>query len=354
MTGLFAQWQPRYAEAGIPTFPVSAKRPAVRHYLRAGLPASRAFAAKFPEADALGFSVERAGLCVVDIDAPDERLLCDTISEYGPSPIVVRSGSGNHQIWYRRNGEARAIRPDKSRPIDILGGGFVVAPPSRGARGDYAFISGSLADLSNLPAITKAIPSLANDTNFALPNLVSNTNIHPLPLSPSGIISSGIRNDSLFRECMKRARSCECVADLLAIAAQHNASMMNPPLAASEVVACAASAWGYQLDGKNRFGAEMSINIPASQFDKICHDPFATALLMTLHRRHRVGETFVVANAMASSLNWPRRKLTGARAVLEQSGCLHVVRPFSKTVGPTLYKFKPSQPQRGREGRGGC
>ena len=40
--GLFAEWQPRYAEHGIATFPVRGKVPAIRNYLRLRPPAAAA------------------------------------------------------------------------------------------------------------------------------------------------------------------------------------------------------------------------------------------------------------------------------------------------------------------------
>jgi hypothetical protein len=50
-------------------------------------------------------------------------------------------------------GERRQIRPDPDVPIDILGGGYVVAPPSKVAKGDYEFLQGSLDDRDRLPAL---------------------------------------------------------------------------------------------------------------------------------------------------------------------------------------------------------
>jgi len=60
--GIFGQWQPRYAEAGIPTFPVRDKKPAVRGYLKTGPSLSQMLAGKFGNAPGLGFACKRAGL----------------------------------------------------------------------------------------------------------------------------------------------------------------------------------------------------------------------------------------------------------------------------------------------------
>ena len=94
------------------------------------------------------------GICVLDVDTSDERIFADALSEFGATPFHVRSGSGNWQAWYRNTGlEGRRVRPDPSRPMDVLGNGFVVAPPSRVTKGTYEIVSGSLDVLPHLPPI---------------------------------------------------------------------------------------------------------------------------------------------------------------------------------------------------------
>ena len=65
----------------------------------------------------------RSKLTVIDIDAPDEDLLKGMIKQYGDTPIILRSGSGNFQLWGRHGGEGRRIRPQADIPVDILGRG---------------------------------------------------------------------------------------------------------------------------------------------------------------------------------------------------------------------------------------
>src|SRR5262249_20697814 len=48
------------------------------------------------------------------------------LTRHGPTPLVVRSGSGNFQAWYKHNGERRRIRPWPEKPIDVLGRGYTV------------------------------------------------------------------------------------------------------------------------------------------------------------------------------------------------------------------------------------
>jgi hypothetical protein len=114
--GLFAEWQPIYAEHGIATFPVvidggGGKRPAVKGYLKVGSILSRELAIRFPDNDAFGFALGRSNrITVLDVDTSDERVLSDALAKHGASPLIVRSGSGNWQAWYRHGGESRHVR----------------------------------------------------------------------------------------------------------------------------------------------------------------------------------------------------------------------------------------------------
>ena len=99
MIGTFAEWQPRYAEQGISTFPVQDKKPAVRGYLKVGPDRSRELAQKFARHDAFGFALGRhSNIAVLDVDTSDERVLADALLRHGSTPIVVRSGSGNYKL----------------------------------------------------------------------------------------------------------------------------------------------------------------------------------------------------------------------------------------------------------------
>ena len=248
-------------------------------------------------------------------------MLADALTRYGDTPVIVRSGSNHFQAWYRNGGEARKIRPDKSKPIDILGGGYVVAPPSQGAKGAYQFLRGSLDDLPSLPRLL--MPEAAPDSSEAQEERVN----------------IGARNDSLWRACMRHARSCATFDDVLSYAHGANADMLAVPLPDAEVVTIARSAWAKTCSGDNRFGAEMLVGIPTSQFERISSNPYALSLMMTLRHRWRNGETFFVANAMSEAMGWPRKRFAAARAALEARGLLVMVRPATKGGGPALYRF---------------
>ncbi|MBS7670974.1 bifunctional DNA primase/polymerase [Croceicoccus gelatinilyticus] len=306
MAGLFATWQPRYAEAGIATFPVRDKRPAVKGYLKAGLKASEQFRGKFPGDDAFGFACRPNRITVLDVDAPDERLLRDAIDEFGPTPIIVRSGSGNFQAWYRHGGERRAVRPDPARPIDILGDGFVVAPPSRGAKGAYELIQGSLDDLADLPVMRgKPLPR---------------QNVAPIN---DDLIGKGQRNVALWRACMTEARNSRTIEDLMTFASSFNDSGMIEPLPDTEVLGVVASAWTKTQAGENWFGAGQRLVLTFDDIDRMVQHPDAFALLAYLRRMNGHRETFVAANEMANHMPgepWPLRRFRAVSTRTDSRG----------------------------------
>lgn len=320
----FARWQPRYAAAGIATFPVTAaKVPAVRNYLKIGLPASRELAGRFGTSEAFGLSLGPATrLTVLDVDTPDERVLADAIDRHGQTPVIVRSGSGNFQAWYRHNGEGRRIRPNPARPIDILGGGFVVAPPSRTTKGRYGFIAGSLDDLPDLPAMTD------QEANLPLEAVVQ----------PVGL---GQRNDTLWRRCMAQARHCDDFEALLDVA-RTEAEAMIPPLPDAEIVKVAQSAWGYTERGENWFGAGRRVVASHDEVDGLMMAHPDAFILLTWLRRHHGGHTdFHVANDMCERMpgGWTRKRMAAARAALEQCGQIETVQPPSSFHGPAVYRL---------------
>jgi hypothetical protein len=124
----------------------------VKGYLRAGLRASEQLAIKFADAASFGFACgKRNRLTVLDMDSQDESILAVGERLYGPSPLIWRTGGDKFAMAYRWNGEGRRIRPIPSLPIDLLGAGFCVAPPSAGALRQYEIIRGSIDDLDRLP-----------------------------------------------------------------------------------------------------------------------------------------------------------------------------------------------------------
>jgi len=164
--GVFREWQPKYQEEGVATFPVAIerigdtdkthKRPLISRYLDVGTKASRQLAArpKFADCNGIGFRVDRSygpKITVLDIDTTDEHEVARAIERHGDTPIIIRTASRKYQLYYGHGGEKRLVRPwGEDVPIDLLGAGFVVAVPSVGPTGSYEFLRGSLGNLRNL------------------------------------------------------------------------------------------------------------------------------------------------------------------------------------------------------------
>ncbi|SFO74144.1 Primase C terminal 1 (PriCT-1) [Bradyrhizobium sp. Ghvi] len=319
----FAEWQPVYAAHGLATFPVriegSQKRPMAKNYLRTGRPYSDRLARQFPEAEAFGFALgARTKITVLDCDSKDERILAYAMTRHGKTPLVVRSGSGNYQAWYRHNGERRHIRPDPRLPVDFLGGGFVVAPPSRGTKSNYQIIAGSLDDLDRLPP---------------LQNFVAEANAE--------VISMGRRNDALWKHCMRQCRSCDDFAALLDVAETFNCQSLNPPLAADEVVKAARSAWSATERGRNRFG-QIGAFLTIEETLEMASDPHLLTLLAWLRAQNSPTSKFLIADGLAEKLGWSLPQLRRCRKALQVIGRIEMIRPPARGCA-ALYRWNTSQ-----------
>jgi hypothetical protein len=331
-TQSFRDWQPLYADHRIATFRVrvskDGKVPAIRRWQRVGLSGSRELAQKFAEAEALGFCPGRlSGLTILDVDTPDDRVLADALDRYGQTPIIVRSGSGNHQGWYRYNGEGRLIRRiEPDQPIDILGGGFVVAPPSRGAKGAYQFIQGGLDDLDRLP-------------------ILRGIEIVSPPLSPISnpieAITEGRRNVSLWRYCMRSAHFCDDFGSLLDDARTYSEALLTP-LSDEEVVKTARSAWEITQAGKNQFG-QTGAWLPQSTVNALISDPALFALIGWLKAANGPNAEFLVADGLCAPkyLGWPIGLLRKARRRAIDTGWIVKIRHEVKGVA-ALYRWGPA------------
>jgi hypothetical protein len=327
----FGHWQPEYAAHNIPTFPVQIesdrKKPMVSNYCRFGLPASAGISRKYPDATALGFMAgRRTGLTVLDVDTTDQRVLADALDRHGHTPIVVRSGSGHYQAWYKNNGEARQIRPfGPDDPIDILGGGFVVAPPSRGIKGDYQFIQGGLDDRDRLPIMRNIHLDIALE-----------------PISPDLLgekyVPDGQRHKTLIRYSLEQAHHCEDFEALLDAARTGNEGYL-PPMTETEVVNIAKWAWDCTVTGQNRVGrGARRTAIEAA--DLMRSNPDAYMLLKYLRDQNGPQRIFMVANGLHTTFGWSRQRLAKARSYLLEHGHLSRVRGASSQTGAALYRWQ--------------
>ena len=324
----FADWQADYAAHDIATFPVgSDKKPLVSRYNRFGLRASSAIARRYPDAPAIGFMAGRRNrITIGDVDEVGEKSLQRFLDHHGNTPVIARTASGKHHAWYRHNGERRVIRPEPEINVDILGGGFVVAPPSRGVTGEYQFIAGSLDDLDKLP-VMRNVPGIAvaSDGYEVGPELAEMRN------------GNG-RNAALFRLVGRAAQHADDIDQLLDYARTRNKCCAEP-MTDAEVTKIVSNVWKMQCDGRNRFG-QFGAYVPwAVVNDLALANPDALALLNVLKANNGPNSTFPIANAMAEtiiSLGW--RRFAQARKAIIGLGLVKQVSPQTQHK-PAMYRW---------------
>lgn len=336
--GVFAEYQPLYATHNIPTFPVQGKRPAVKGYAKAGSNLSQQWALKFPEVDALAFMAGgRTRLSIVDVDSSDEALLRDTLARYGEAPIMVRTSSGGFHLWYRFNGEERKIRPDPDTPVDLLGGGVVVAPPSLGSKGPYEFIRGTLSDLHKLrPA----------DNVIAFPKAKLER-----PAARE-LIGAGGRAKALLSHLRGEARHCDTLDDLLDVARSFADERLDltggHSFTEAEITSTAKSVWGWTQEkiaaGQYFVGTGKRLTLTFDAIDKVLSlGADATALYLTLQRRSNHRGELIVANDMRLTMpdgEWTLVRFRKARAALTGAGIITENKKPSTWHGPARYAWE--------------
>ncbi|MEY9717905.1 hypothetical protein ABIA22_000395 [Sinorhizobium fredii] len=326
--GAFAEWQPQYAAHGIATFPVvidgKDKKPAVKGYLKIGTKVSDQLALKFPANDAFGLACRRNRITVLDVDTSDERVLADALSRHGPTPFIVRSGSGNWQAWYRHSGERRRVRPDPGLPIDILGDGYVVAPPSLGAKGRYEIVQGTLDDLERLQPMVHPV----------LEDVVDVFVSHEAPpRKPHSEMREGDgRNPSLFSRALRSAHHATTEEELIQMVAHANQQFAEP-LPMDEVLSVTRSAWKYKSQGRLMVtGGEATAVVFKSDTDHLWDAPVALSLLVRLRMTNgwRNGGSFPLAQGMAKSMGVSIPTYRAARDTLVDRFFLEILHPGGK------------------------
>jgi hypothetical protein len=319
----FALWQQAYAEHRIATFPVRAdKVPAIRGYQKVGLPGSGQLAFKFAGANALGFMCgPRSKLTVLDVDSTSETVLGNAIARHGITPILVRTASGKWHAYYRHNGERRCIRPFAGLPIDVLGGGFVIAPPSKTAAGSYEFIDGSLDDLDRLPIMIMEPIDGAADPIADSPS--DNKNIAPL----HGMREHDGRNKTLFRTIAPAARDMFVAGEsrnaLFELAVSHNRKAREP-MAIEEVNKVVDSVWQMTLEGHNWVGQH---NWRKHELSRFKDNVDAHYLLEYLRVTEGISAEFWIANGLADIFGWSRKRFAEARTRLVEFGFVQQTKP---------------------------
>jgi Bifunctional DNA primase/polymerase, N-terminal len=324
--GVFSEWQPRYLAAQIATFPVlideKGKRPLVKGWTRLGTNFSSDLARRpqFADCNGIAFRANRPygpKITICDIDVADDSEVDKAIERHGSTKIIVRTASGKYHLWYRYNGEKRLVRPwGKNVPIDILGDGMVVAPPSVGPKGGYEFIKGGLEDLERLPPM-RGIDDLKKAKTTAQAEVPKREASEALKRA----VREGERNEYLFRACLKHAIQCYAVHHLMEFAMTLNATF-DPPLSDSEAMGCALHAWQLNDRGRNFYQCQ-GFALPGDVADKLDRHSAggdAMRLLYRLERAHWNRDQFCLSQSFAKQLGWTLNRYRRARGALVDAG----------------------------------
>jgi hypothetical protein len=336
-----------YVAVGMVPLPLGGedgKRPLVSHPGKFGRHAALQIAPKFPEANLGIWCGHFNRLTVVDIDSPKESELQYALDTFGPSPIIVRTASRKHHVWYRYGGERRRIRPIKGHEIDLLGeGGLVVAPPSvRPSGGKYEFIQGSLDDLAELRPISREALQLLQTTKGKS--------------VAAGVPAAfeGVRNMSLFDFARSIAQEATSLDDLLAKLRRAN-SENKPPLPDAEVQRTAGSVWRYKMNNTLMVpGSESSIMLPSASIARFLDEGDIDGIaLMALFRRVHGGQPGKEFAASPAAMerdrcigSWDKRRYrNGIRKLCELGELVQITKGGKGKRDPALYRL--GQPKKG-------
>jgi hypothetical protein len=331
-----------WAAAGIVPLPIApdGKRPMVKQPDSFGRSSALALAAKprFAHAN-LGFMCgSHNRLTVVDIDSPADAELQHALETYGESPVIVSTPSGGHHVYYAHNDEPRKVRLDDRHPIDMLGGGLCVAPPSvRSSGASYAWLRGSLADIANgnLPKIRSAVQKTRD--------------IERLPVGTS--VPIGQRNAELFRYCRQIVGYCDDLDALIDAARTWSDGKCAEPLPEAEIVRTANSVFKFQGGRKQ----VMQHIVESPLYQQLIANVEVWALFSYLATENGPNSQFMVADGLGPARGWPRRFVPERRKALLDMGAIKCVRHPRKGV-PALYRWNLGSPipayERGRGDKG--
>jgi hypothetical protein len=154
------------------------------------------------------------------------------------------------------------------------------------------------------------------------------------------IVSAGVRNNELWRYCMKQLSISDYDIDAIVAAARIRNAKFIPPLPDEEVIKIATSVWEGTAAGLNWFGRGKVVSTHAEVDELVTEAPDAFLLLVKL-RRHNWRQTFMVANALAKQMGWGRQRLAAARADLQRRGKITCIQE-AHTGSPAQYAWGDS------------
>jgi primase-like protein len=213
-------------------------------------------------------------------------------------------------------------------PIDLLGAGLCIAPPSLVTKGQYEIIEGHLDDLDRLPIMRGLEDKLYNQRH-----------IGPRPQQKLSELRQGDgRNNALFQQLGPEAHHVDDFDQLLDRALTLN-DQFGEPMEVTEVTTVAKNIWKMQIEGRNHVG-QHGVWFPAAEAVSLAKNHQDALVLLTFLRfSNGRDRTFWVANGLTEVLGWQRKRLAAARTALISLGYLRRMRAASQH-GPALYRWE--------------
>lgn len=334
MTGVFGRAAPEYEMWGLAVYPLGGgKVPAVKRPGTFRPSTWHRLPQELLDAPGVGmWCGERNRITVVDFDTHDTRIVDEWIERAGDTPLKVETASGKLHLWYRHNGEARQVRPlGPDKPLDVLGCGNVVLPPSQSGAASYRFVLGGLDALREVPAINPAALAFSS-------------------LRRAEMREGDGRNRALWEAGMRWAAEArpDNAAIIETVVLRLNDDFAEP-LPHREAMTVANSVWLYNGGDPNRhntFGRARVIELRPDDMDRI-NDADAFFLWTLLQREHRgLRDEFAIAVvAITNRLPWSDHRIT-RRCVnhLIAVGLLNEIEP-PRTRQAGRYAFAARMPQ---------
>ena len=306
-TGAFASHAIEFFDMGlapIPTGGENGKRPMIKKFadkqLAPDILYSMASDSRFRDSN-IAVVCGHSDLNVIDVDNPD--LLTPMLKRFGNTPMIVRTaGRGGYHLFYKatKGIGPRDFRTTEGIEVEIKAeGNILMFPPSvHPVTGlEWEFIDGGLSDLHRLPRLK-------------IDTLIPRTSSK----GQRRQVEQGHRNDWLFKQCLREAPRCDNFDALLDVARTRADEFMAALLADSEIVACAKSAWKYNITGENWVGKEARYTITRTEYNYIMErskngaDTLALHTLLVMEHALRVarGKTFrLTVKSMAKAETVP-------------------------------------------------
>jgi hypothetical protein len=268
----------RYAERGVPVFPVRGKLPLTEHGFKdASKDANtiRAWFQRWPDANVAIPTGPASGFVVLDVDPrhDGDKSLAALEEKHGRLPLTLEArtgGGGRHFFFALGSGQNVRNSNGKLGPgLDVRGdGGYVVAPPSIHPETKQPYAWANRLEAAPTP------PWLIHEVS-APAAMCESASGAPIP--------SGQRNDELTRIAgAMRRKGCTTEAIEAALLVE-NVQRCNPPLSEPEVRAIAQSVSRYapapgaaqaRRQGAQS-GAEQSAELPLVFPEAACRGVFA-------------------------------------------------------------------------------